>query len=80
MENKYARRIPHGKDHLDVYDVLIMFEVRDQPCSTQHAVKKLLACGQRGHKDALEDLLEARQSIDRAIEIVSTYGEKENGN
>lgn len=76
--NKYARRIPHGKDHIDVYDVLIMFEVRDP--AVQHAVKKLLACGQRGHKDALEDLQEARQSIDRAIEIVSTYGEKSNGN
>ena len=76
--NKYARRIPHGKDTLDVYDVLIMFEVRDP--AVQHAVKKLLACGQRGHKDALEDLQEAKQSIDRAIEIVSTYGEKPNGN
>lgn len=76
--NKYARRIPHGKDHIDVYDVLIMFEVHDP--AVQHAVKKLLACGQRGHKDALEDLQEAKQSIDRAIEIVSTYGEKANGN
>lgn len=76
--NKYARRIPHGKDHIDVYDVLIMFDVRDP--AIQHAVKKLLACGQRGHKTQLEDLQEARQSIDRAIEITYTYGEQDNGN
>lgn len=76
--NKYARRIPHNKSSIDVYDVLIIFQVTDP--AVQHAVKKLLACGQRGHKDALEDLQEARQSIDRAIEIVSTYGEKSNGN
>lgn len=76
--NKYARSIPHGKDHIDVYDVLIIFEVTDP--AIQHAIKKLLACDQRGHKDTLEDLQEAKQSIDRAIEIVSTYGEKENGN
>ena len=76
--NKYAKPIPKGLTSLDVYDVLIMFDVRDP--AIQHAVKKLLACGQRGHKDALEDLQEAKQSIDRAIEIVSTYGEKQNGN
>lgn len=76
--NKYARRIPQGKDHIDVYDVLIMFEVHDP--AVQHAVKKLLMCGQRGHKNALEDLQEAKQSISRAIEILYTYGEIENGN
>lgn len=76
--NKYAKPIPKGLTSLDVYDVLIMFDVRDP--AIQHAIKKLLACGQRGHKDALEDLQEARQSIDRAIEILYTYGEIENGN
>lgn len=76
--NKYAKPIPKGLTSLDVYDVLIMFDVRDP--AIQHAIKKLLACGQRGHKDALEDLQEAKQSIDRAIEFVSVYGEKPNGN
>lgn len=76
--NKYAKPIPKGLTSLDVYDVLIMFDVRDP--AIQHAVKKLLACGQRGHKNAFQDLREARESIDRALEIISTYGEKENGN
>lgn len=76
--NKYARRIPHGKDHIDVYDVLIMFEVHDP--AVQHAVKKLLACGQRGHKDAFQDLREARESIDRALECLPIYYGEQNGN
>lgn len=46
--NKYAKPIPKGLTSLDVYDVLIMFDVRDP--AVQHAIKKLLACGQRGHK------------------------------
>lgn len=76
--NKYAKPIPKGLTSLDVYDVLILFQVTDP--AIQHAVKKLLACGQRGHKSQLEDLQEARQSIDRAIEITYTYGEQDNGN
>lgn len=75
--NKYAKPIPKGLTSLDVYDVLIMFDVRDP--AIQHAVKKLLMCGQRGHKTQLEDLQEARQSIARAIEMTYTYGEQENG-
>ena len=76
--NKYAKPIPKGLTSLDVYDVLIMFEVHDP--AVQHAIKKLLACGQRGHKNAFQDLREARESIDRALEIISTYREQENGN
>lgn len=76
--NKYAKPIPKGLTSLDVYDVLILFQVTDP--AIQHAIKKLLACGQRGHKNAFQDLREARESIDRALEIISTYGEKDNGN
>jgi len=51
----------------DVYDVLKAFDVRNP--AIQHAVKKLLMPGKRGHKDKLQDLLEAKQSIVRAINL-----------
>jgi len=51
----------------DVYDVLKAFEVCNP--AIQHAIKKLLMPGKRGHKDKLQDLLEAKQSIVRAIKL-----------
>jgi len=54
---------------VDVYDVLKAFRVTDP--AVAHAVKKLLAAGQRGGKDEIQDLTEARQSIDRALELLA---------
>jgi len=64
--NKYSREILPGT-FVDVYDVLNAF--RTESAAVDHAVKKLLAPGQRGHKDRITDLKEARDSINRAIEI-----------
>jgi len=65
--NKYSRLIGKDKAVVDVYDVLKAFNV---VCpAIQHAVKKLLAPGQRGMKTVNQDLLEAQQSITRAIEL-----------
>lgn len=52
---------------VDVYDVLKAFDV--QCPATQHAIKKLLKTGKRGHKDAQQDLTEAIESINRAKEL-----------
>lgn len=52
---------------LDVYDVLQAFSVINP--ATQHAIKKLLCAGLRGHKDKMQDLTEALKSIERAIEL-----------
>lgn len=65
LESKYSRRI--GKEVVDVYDVLMAFNVTNP--ATQHAIKKLLMPGNRGHKDKITDLKEAHQSIARAIEL-----------
>ena len=75
MGNKY-QKIIHGASivdlktpqlaSIDVYDVLAAFEVNDP--AIQHAVKKLLAAGQRGAKDRRQDLREAISSIDRSLE------------
>ena len=67
LESKYSRRI--GKEVVDVYDVLMAFNVTNP--ATQHAIKKLLMPGNRGHKDKLTDLKDAHQSIARAIELES---------
>jgi hypothetical protein len=63
--NKYQRQVKGTV--VDVYDILKAWDVRNP--AVQHAIKKLLQPGQRGHKDALQDLREAGQSIERAIEL-----------
>jgi len=68
--NKYEREITDRQGNsatVDVYDVLKAFEVTCP--ATQHALKKLLCSGLRGHKDLQTDLLEAKESITRAIEL-----------
>jgi hypothetical protein len=76
--SKYTRKITQtlaDEDQgftisVDVYDVLRAFSVTDP--AIQHAVKKLLCTGIRGHKDSRQDLEEAIQSIERAWDVVKT--------
>jgi hypothetical protein len=68
--NKYNRLIKGqmgASAVVDVYDVIKAFEVTNP--ATQHAIKKLLASGQRGYKDKQQDLNEAIASLKRAIEL-----------
>jgi len=69
---KYHREIKKGVS-VDVYDVLSAFEVVNP--AMQHALKKMLAPGKRGAKDAIQDMQEAIQSIERAIELEKEQGE-----
>ena len=63
--SKYHRTI--RSETVDVYDVLHAFNVTNP--AIQHAVKKLLMPGSRGHKSKTQDLMEAAASVQRAIEI-----------
>ena len=63
--SKYHKSVPGSI--IDVYDVLVAFNVTNP--ATQHAIKKLLMPGSRGHKNVLTDLEEAHNSIKRAIQI-----------
>ena len=65
FKNKYA--VDCKGRSIDVYDVLNAFGVTCP--AAQHAIKKLLMPGKRGHKSELGDLLEARASVDRAIDL-----------
>lgn len=51
----------------DFYDIAEAWQVHCP--ATQHAIKKLLQPGARGHKDTMQDLVEALSSIERAIEL-----------
>lgn len=64
--NKYDREIKPGV-WVDVYDVLDAFDVKD--AAFAHAIKKLLACGVRGHKDEAEDRKDILASVLRSNEI-----------
>lgn len=71
----YHRPIPDGAETMDVYRYLFMFDVT-HPCA-QHAIKKLTAAGERGAKSQVVDLLEARDQIDRFIEMLAEDGDAE---
>ena len=63
----YYKKIPDGVSYIDVYRVLELFGVNDP--AIQHAVKKLLVAGGRGHKDLEKDVKEAVDSLNRWIEM-----------
>jgi hypothetical protein len=68
--NKYQRDIRNqfGVLTVDVYDVLKTFGVT---CPARaHAIKKLLAAGQRGSKSEADDCKEALEAIARSIEMI----------
>lgn len=52
---------------VDVYRVLDAFQVTDP--AIQHALKKMLCTGLRGHKDYLTDLEDAIESLEKAKEL-----------
>lgn len=68
--NKYDREIVPGV-FVDVYDVLSAFKVTS--AAIAHAIKKLLAPGQRGVKDCRQDVAEARDSLDREIQSLDEW-------
>lgn len=72
--SKYNREIIglDGKvTTVDCYRVLDAFGVSDP--ATQHAIKKMLCAGLRGHKDYLTDIDDSIESLQKAKEL---YGQK----
>lgn len=62
-------------DEIDVYRVCDLFDVFDTSGAIHHAIKKLLCSGKRGVKDYRKDLEEARDSIQRKLDIMAEDGE-----
>ena len=79
--SKYDRKII-GIDGtvtaVDVYRVLDAFGVTDP--ATQHAIKKMLCMGLRGHKDYLTDLNDSIESLQKAKELYWQRVVYESGN
>ena len=79
-EKKHSHYLKHSHyfkdvsklDKIDVYSVLALFEVTD-PC-IQHAVKKLLCTGNRGHKDFNKDVQDSIDSLQRCLELRKELG------
>lgn len=66
--SKYLREIRCLVDgRVDVYAILEAFAVTCP--ARQHAIKKLLCSGIRGKGDTAQDLNEARDAIDRAVQM-----------
>ena len=63
--NHYFKKVPY--DYIDVYRVLELFDVTDP--AIQHAIKKLLVAGGRGHKDHKKDVREAIASLNRRLQM-----------
>lgn len=63
--NHYYKKVPY--DYIDVYRVLELFNVESP--SIQHAIKKLLVAGERGHKNLDKDIQEAIDSLVRWQEM-----------
>lgn len=64
----YYKDVAHLK-HIDVYRVLSLFLVTN-PC-LQHAAKKILCAGTRGQKEFEQDIKEAIDSLNRALEMIT---------
>lgn len=65
-----------GITHLDVYGVHKLFNVQDPSGCIQHASKKLLLSGVRtGGKSAYNDIKEARDTLNRWLELYANSPE-----
>jgi len=67
--NHYFKPVAHLTE-VDVYRTCDLYKVDDPSGATQHAIKKLLLPGGRGVKDRMKDLQEARDTLDRKIEMM----------
>ena len=65
--NPYTKDVSH-LDKIDIYRICDLYDVKDDPIS--HAIKKLLCAGVRGYKGRIQDYKEARDSIDRCLEMI----------
>lgn len=72
--NHYFKKVD-GIGSIDVYAVLTLWDVRCP--AVAHAIKKLLCSGRRGAKNRETDLMEAADSINRAIELHNQFNNSE---
>lgn len=65
----YFKDVSHLSE-VDVYRICQLFGVNDASGAKHHAIKKLLVSGNRGAKDNLQDIIEARNTLNRLITLM----------
>ena len=78
---KYFKQLPSGVDptEIDTYTINKMFPVDDPTGCIIHARKKLLIPGVRsGGKSMLQDITEARDTLNRFIALMASEQEPDN--
>lgn len=74
LADKYPKyyKSTNGATEVDVYAVHQMFDIQDPSGAIQHASKKLLLSGVRtGGKSKFDDIREARDTLNRWLELNS---------
>ena len=69
----YKKDVRH-LDYIDVYRIIELYELHD-PCF-QHALKKILVPGARGHKDLTKDINDIIDTMQRKIEMMAENEKK----
>ncbi len=64
----YKKDVRH-LDYIDVYRIIELYELHD-PCF-QHALKKILVPGARGHKDLAKDINDIIDTMRRKLEMIA---------
>ena len=69
----YKKDVRH-LDYIDVYRIIDLYELHD-PCF-QHALKKILVPGARGHKDLTKDINDIIDTMQRKLEMMAENEKK----
>jgi hypothetical protein len=69
----YKKDVRH-LDYIDVYRIIDLYELHD-PCF-QHAIKKILVPGARGHKDLTKDINDIIDTMQRKLEMIAENEKK----
>ena len=69
----YKKDVRH-LDYIDVYRIIELYELHD-PCF-QHALKKILVPGARGHKDLTKDINDIIDTMQRKLEMMAENEKK----
>jgi hypothetical protein len=64
----YKKDVKH-LDYIDVYRIIDLYKL-DDPCF-QHALKKILVPGARGHKDLTKDINDIIDTMQRKLEMLA---------
>jgi hypothetical protein len=65
----WIKKTQHTRLYIDVYRIIDLYELHD-PCF-QHALKKILVPGARGHKDLTKDINDIIDTMQRKLEMMA---------